>query len=114
MVSGVANGAVAMGGLPVALFFTADGDSPLRMRAALIAYFFLLDLMGLAFLAREGLVGRETFAHAVAALPVLVIGIWLGTRHFLGATEESFRRTTLWILIGLALIGIGRVAFAAA
>jgi uncharacterized membrane protein YfcA len=111
--SGVANGAVAMGGLPVALFFTADGDSPLRMRAALIAYFFLLDLMGLAFLAREGLVGRETFGLAVVALPVLAIGIWLGTRHFLGATAESFRRTTLRILIGLALIGIGRVAFTA-
>lgn len=110
--SGVANGAVAMGGLPVALFFTADGDNPMRLRATLIAYFFLLDLVGLAFLAREGLVGRETVAHAVVALPVLVCGIWLGTRHFLGATAASFRRTTLWILIGLALIGIARVVFA--
>ncbi|OGA55965.1 MAG: hypothetical protein A3F77_12895 [Betaproteobacteria bacterium RIFCSPLOWO2_12_FULL_67_28] len=113
VVSGVANGAVAMGGLPVALFFTADGDSPARMRAALIAYFFLLDLMGLAFLAREELVKMETFGYAVVALPVLVIGMWLGTRHFLGATAESFRRTTLWILIGLALVGIGRVALPA-
>lgn len=110
--SGVANGAVAMGGLPVALFFTANGDSPMRLRATLIAYFFLLDLLGLAFLAREGLLGPETVAHAVVALPVLVCGIWLGTRHFLGATAESFRRTTLRILIGLALIGIARVMFA--
>ena len=108
VVSGVANGAVAMGGLPVALFLTADGDSPARIRAAVIAYFFLLDLMGLAFLAREGLLRQETLAHAVAAFPVLMVGMWLGARHFLGATAESFRRTTLWILIGLALLGIGR------
>ena len=114
VVSGVANGAVAMGGLPVALFLTADGDSPARIRAAVIAYFFLLDIMGLAYLAHEGLVGPQTFAHAVVAFPVLVIGVWLGARHFLGATPESFRRTTLWILIGLALVGIGRAAFLAA
>jgi hypothetical protein len=114
VVSGVANGAVAMGGLPVALFFAADGDSPMRMRAALVAYFFVLDLMGLAFLAREGLVARETFQHAAFSLPVLAVGIWLGTRRFLGASAASFRRTTLWMLLGLALIGIARAAFAAA
>ena len=32
--SGVCNGAVAMGGLPVAIFLTADGDSPKAIRAA--------------------------------------------------------------------------------
>ncbi len=108
--SGVANGAVAMGGLPVALFLTADGDDPTRLRAALIAYFFLLDLMAIALLAGEGLVSADTLAQAAIALPVLVCGIWLGTRQFLGATAQSFRRNTLWILIGLALLGIGRAA----
>ena len=112
VVSGVANGAVAMGGLPVAIFFTALRDDPIRMRAALIAYFFLLDLMGLAFLAREGLLGEETLVHAIVALPILLIGMWYGTRRFLGTTPEAFRRTTLWILIGLALAGIARSVFA--
>jgi uncharacterized membrane protein YfcA len=112
--SGVANGAVAMGGVPVVLFLAADGDSPARIRASLVAYFFLLDLMGLAFLAREGLVGPGTLEDAVCALPILVIGLWLGARQFLGATPESFRRTTLWLLFGLALLGIARSVFSAA
>src|SRR5687768_12896337 len=43
LASGLANGAVGMGGLPVALFLTADADTPQSIRAAVIAYFFLLD-----------------------------------------------------------------------
>ena len=71
--SGAANGSIGMGGLPVALFLTADGDSP-----------------------------------AALALPVLLIGMFLGTRHFLGATPEGFRRVTLFMLMGIAIIGIIR------
>lgn len=107
-VSGLANGAVGMGGLPVALFLTADGDEPARIRAASIAYFFILDVFGLILLAREGLVGKDTFAMAAMSLPVLIAGLWLGGRRFLGATPASFRRSTLWLLVVLALIGIGR------
>lgn len=106
--SGICNGAVAMGGLPVAVFLTADGDSPKAIRAAVVAYFFLLDIVGLIFLSREGLVGAETFSLAVLSLPVLLIGMWAGGRQFLGATPEGFRRVTLGLLIGLALIGMGR------
>lgn len=108
LVSGIVNGAVAMGGLPVALFLTAEGDSPRRIRAAVVAYFFLLDLMGLGLMARSGLVRPAIFVDAAVALPVLLLGIWLGGRHFLGATPESFRRVTLLLLGGLALLGIAR------
>jgi uncharacterized membrane protein YfcA len=106
--SGIANGAVGMGGLPVALFLTADGDSPAKIRAAVTAYFFLLDVMGLISLAQVHLVTIETVTTAVLAFPILVIGMALGTRHFLGATPEGFRRVTLLMLIGIALLGIGR------
>jgi uncharacterized membrane protein YfcA len=106
--SGACNGAVAMGGLPVALFLTADGASPRAIRAAVVAYFFLLDIAGIIFLSREGLVGAETFGLAVLALPVLLIGMWLGGRQFLGASPEGFRRVTLGLLIVLAVLGIMR------
>jgi len=106
--SGVANGAVGMGGLPVALFLTADGDSPAKIRAAVTAYFFLLDVMGLTFLFYAGLVDQDTIKTAALAFPVLIIGMTLGTRHFLGATPEGFRRITLFMLILIALAGIIR------
>jgi uncharacterized protein len=106
--SGVANGAVAMGGLPVALFLTAEGDRPHQIRASVIAYFFLLDITGLIFLARESVVTSEMVSLAAISLPITALGVWLGGRRFLGATPDSFRRTTLMMLMGIAAIGIVR------
>jgi len=106
--SGVANGAVAMGGLTVALFLTAEGDRPHQIRASVIAYFFLLDIAGLIFLARESVVTSEMVSLAAISLPITALGVWLGGRRFLGATPDSFRRTTLLMLMGIAAIGIVR------
>jgi uncharacterized membrane protein YfcA len=103
-VSGVCNGAVAMGGLPVAIFLTAEGDSPRVLRAAAIAYFFLLDLYSFAWLGAGGLVGEATLGLAVLSVPVLILGMWLGQRHFLGASPEGFRSITLGLLIVLAIM----------
>jgi uncharacterized protein len=106
--SGLANGAVAMGGLPVALFLTAEGDRPQQIRASVIAYFFLLDITGLIFLARESVVTSEMLSLAAISLPITALGVWLGGRRFLGATPDSFRRTTLVMLMGIAAIAIVR------
>ena len=106
--SGIVNGAIGMGGLPVALFLTADGDSPAKIRASVTAYFFLLDLLGLLVFSQAGIVSAEAFSTAALAFPVLVVGMILGTRHFLGATREGFRGITLLLLMGIALAGILR------
>lgn len=109
--SGLCNGAVGLGGLPVALFMTADGDSPRAIRATIVAYFFLLDLVGLGFMGREGLVTAETFSMGILALPVLLVGMYLGQRQFMGATPQGFRRVTLALLIGLSLLGMVRAVW---
>ncbi len=106
--SGIVNGAIGMGGLPVALFLTADGDSPAKIRASVTAYFFLLDLVGLVLFSQAGIVSMDSFSTAALAFPVLLVGMALGTRHFLGATPEGFRRVTLFMLMGIALAGIVR------
>jgi uncharacterized membrane protein YfcA len=90
------------------LFLTADGDSPAKIRAAVTAYFFLLDVMGLTVLFYAGLVDQDTIKTAALAFPLLIVGMTLGTRHFLGATPEGFRRITLFMLILIALAGIIR------
>jgi uncharacterized protein len=106
--SGLANGSVGMGGLPVALFLAADADTPKRIRAAVIAYFFLLDLTGLAFQAQRKLVTGETLTIALLSLPILALGVWLGGRRFLGTTPDAFRRSTLILLMVIAVLGVGR------
>ncbi len=106
--SGIVNGSIGMGGLPVALFLTADGDSPAKIRAAVVAYFFLLDMLGLILFSQIGIISADTFSLAILSFPVLLIGMFLGTRHFLGATPEGFRRVTLIMLMGIAVIGTVR------
>lgn len=108
VLSGLANGSTGMGGLPVALFLTADGDHPARIRAAIVAYFFFLDMIGLVFLTRSGLTDTATIGLAMVSLPILLIGMALGTRHFIAATPEQFRRISLVMLTGLALVGLAR------
>jgi uncharacterized membrane protein YfcA len=108
VLSGLANGSTGMGGLPVALFLTADGDNPARIRAAVVAYFFFLDIIGLYFLTRSGLTDMDTVGLAALSLPILLIGMVLGTRHFIAATPEQFRRVTLIMLASLAVIGLAR------
>jgi uncharacterized membrane protein YfcA len=106
--SGFVNGATAMGGLPVALFLAALALNPATMRASFIAYFFALDIMAGTLLVRQGLLGIQAISVALLCLPILVAGLWLGGRHFLSASPEQFRRHTLFLLIGLAMLGIAR------
>jgi hypothetical protein len=73
-----------------------------------IAYFFLLDITGLVFLAQQKLISADTISLVVVSLPVLALGVWLGGRHFLGTTPDAFRRTTLVLLMIIAALGIGR------
>ena len=105
-VSGLVNGATAMGGLPVALFLAASAEKPAVMRATFIAYFFFLDILSGLLLAREGVLGTGAVATAALALPILAFGLWLGGRHFLGASEAQFRQHTLFLLILLAGLGV--------
>lgn len=102
--TGLANGAFGMGGPPVVLFYFASPAGHAAGRASLIAYFLFTDLVGLAFLAREGLVTSQSGLLALAFLPALAAGVWLGARSFKTADPKRFRRIVLVVLAGLATI----------
>jgi hypothetical protein len=102
--TGLANGAFGLGGPPVVLFYFASPAGHAAGRASLIAYFLFTDLVGLGFLAREGLVTRQSGLLALAFLPALALGVWLGSRSFRTADPARFRRIVLMVLALLALI----------
>jgi len=112
--SGLLNGAFGIGGPPVILFFFASPAGAAVGRASVIAYFLGTDTIGLAFMLRQGLVGREQLTLALAFLPVLAAGIWIGARGFRHADPDAFRRWTLVLLMLLAALtaGQGLVAIA--
>lgn len=102
--AGLANGAFGIGGPPVILFYFATPAGHAAGRASLIAYFLFTDVVGLAFLAREGLVTEDVGLLALASLPALVAGVWLGARSFRTADPARFRKIVLLVLMALALI----------
>lgn len=99
---GFVTGLIAMGGMVVVTFLTADGTKPAALRATLIAYFLPLDGFACLLFLSEGRYDADGIAAVALAVPILMAGVWLGGRHFLSASPEQFRRLTLGFLIVLA------------
>lgn len=102
--SGLFNGAFGIGGPPVILFYFASPAGNVAGRASLIAFFLMTDLIGLAFMSREALIGWNSVTLALIFLPALVIGIWVGARSFKSADPQVFRKCVLVLLAGLAVL----------
>ena len=110
--TGIANGAFGIGGPPVILFYFASPAGHAVGRASLVAFFILTDVTGLIFLAREGLFTKEPGILALAFLPALAAGVWLGARSFKTADPARFRKIVLIILAGLALLTAAKALLA--
>ena len=108
MISGVANGA-GVGGLPTAAFLSAQPMPPAIFRATMIVFLTGIDLMTLPVMAGHGLVGQDTLWASLLAFPVLLAGIWTGSRLFGFTTPARFRLALTWFLIARAGLNIARV-----
>ncbi len=105
VVSGLAN-APGMGGLPVAAFFAAQPMAASVFRATLVAYFPLLDLYAAPLYFWYGMVSWDTLWASLMALPMVFVGNWAGSRHFLTTDPQDFRKFALGLLAVLATLGL--------
>ena len=112
LLAGAINGAMALSGLVIVTVMTLTATRPARIRATLVAYFFLSDIYAGGLLASGGLIGRETLVLVLVALPLVAFGILLGSRRFLAASDAGFRRATLVLLLCIAISGIIRLILA--
>lgn len=110
-VAGVVNGATALSGLVLALFFTLSGEKAAVMRATMIAYFFVTDLWTGGLLVATGFFDAQTILRIIAALPLLGIGLWIGSKSFFATNPASFRHYVLWLLLALSSVGLLGVVF---
>lgn len=106
--AGMAN-SVGMAGLPVATYFTAQGVAAGVFRATLIAYFAALDLFSIPVMWGSGIIVWDTLRVAVAAVPLMLLGIWAGGRHFLATDPQDFRKFAIGLLAFLAVINLVKV-----
>ena len=98
--------APGMGGLPVVPFFAAQPMAPAVFRATLIAYFPILDIYAGPMYWAAGVVSMDTLWAGLIALPITLLGNWVGGRHFLKTDPQEFRRFAIILLAGLAVLAL--------
>lgn len=103
---GVMNGVAALSGLALALFLSLSGERPVLMRATMILYLFLADIWAGGIMLVAGYYDPVTLCRVAAAVPLLAIGVWLGSRQFASARPETFRRAVLILLLALSILGL--------
>jgi uncharacterized membrane protein YfcA len=108
---GVLNGAAAIGGPPVILFYLSSPAGIKTSRASFIAYFLGIDMMCLIVAAIQGLTTLHTLFLTVVCLIPLLLGITIGSRMFIKIDQESFRRHVLILLMLLSVAGFFRSIF---
>jgi len=107
--SGLLNGAAGIGGPPAIVFYFATARAAVG-RATLIAFFLFTDIYMLAWAGTLGALDAAAWRLVGAALPLSLVGIWIGGRIFARLHEADLRRT-VWLL--LAAIGAAGIVFAA-
>ncbi|MFQ6018684.1 MAG: sulfite exporter TauE/SafE family protein [Kiloniellaceae bacterium] len=100
---GLSNGWTGIGGPPAILFYFSSPAAVAVSRASLIAFFLVLDALGLAMATTQDLVTSEVLLLAGLLAGPVLIGIALGNRRFLRTEPETFRRFVLVLLAALSL-----------
>lgn len=110
VVSGVLNGALAMGGPPAILMYFSSPRHAAVGRASLIAFFLFTDVLGTGSAAVGGLVTPVLLGQTAVLFPVSLIGVGLGALWYRRTGAEDFRRYVLWLLAGLSGLILAQTA----
>ncbi len=106
--SGFMSGLSSVGGMVAAAMLFTTSLPAARLRATLIALFFMSSSYGLAWAAERGLVHRTTLLWAIWLVLPMLLGIAIGRRGFARAGETHFRRVMLGVLAVVAGMGLLR------
>jgi uncharacterized membrane protein YfcA len=110
--SGLLNGATAMGGPPVILFFLAAPEGVAVGRASLLIYFFFISAWSILLQAAGGLIDLKVIVLALLMIPVMALGNVIGDRMFDRSSASTYQRVALLFLLAIAIVAIGRAILA--
>lgn len=102
ILSGLLNGAAAMSGPPVVLFYLNAQTAMHVGRASIVLYFLLSDTVAISFAGASGLLGASTVLLAAVTIPALFLGQVIGTRLFRFALQRHYRIVAIVILLAVS------------
>jgi uncharacterized membrane protein YfcA len=110
MVVGAASGAMmaatSMGNPPVLLYLLASEDRANTIRANIIAYFAVTQIVLLAVLGLMAMLAWPAVTRAMLMTPGYLIATFVGSRLFRQSDEKLYRRTTIALLLVIGTYGL--------
>ncbi|MBT4088037.1 MAG: sulfite exporter TauE/SafE family protein [Deltaproteobacteria bacterium] len=106
--SGIITGGAAIGGPPVILYYLSSPTAVEVSRASLIFYFFSTSVIASILCVSQGLMTSTNIYLTGIFLAPLILGVALGSRAFVNADPDSFRKKIMLLLIAMSLMIIGK------
>jgi len=108
LISGVCNGAAAVGGLPVATFLASIRLSMQELRATLVLFFFAADIIFIISASGHSIYNQSLVIISAIMIVPMVLGIYIGSALFEKLNEKVLRRMVISLLFLLSIIGLVR------
>ncbi len=102
-ISGFCSGFAQIGGPPIVIYWLGGMVPAQTVRANFVLFFACITVMAVVSYAIAGLLTSAIPALALLTCPAYASAIWLGSRMFSLASEETFRRIC-YVLIALAAL----------
>jgi len=103
---GFMGAAAALPGPAVLVYWLASNAKAVTIRANMIYYLFITDLLVIAAYLFGDIYSWEAVIRGLICIPVYFIGIQIGTRFFNGASETTYRRVAFIMILMAAVTSL--------
>ncbi len=104
--AGFFGGVAQVGGPPIVLYWLRDATAAAVIRASVILYFAVADIIILVSYLFGGLFTATVIGLVLAVGPAFALGLWLGAHAFGFASEATFRRVCYALIAASALVSL--------
>ena len=105
-VGGFMGAAAALPGPAVLVYWLASAAKAATVRANMIYYLFITDLFIIVGYLIGGIYTWEAFWRAVLCTPGYIIGMFIGTHFFSGASESTYRNVAFAMILIAAITSL--------
>ena len=103
---GFMGAAAALPGPPVLVYWLASAAKAITIRANMIYYLFLTDLIVIAGYLLGDIYTRDAVIRGFVCVPVYFVGILIGMRFFAGASDQLYRAIAFFFILCSAIISL--------
>lgn len=111
LTAGIASGIASIGGMVVALFVLTLDKTPKEIRASLIIYLMIAMVSSVTYLILYEIMTFDAVKRAVAASPIMITGILIGSALFRPSLAKYYRPFCLILLLVICVIALFRQIF---